>query len=45
MRITTAIRAVAAADPDLARHLDRSIVTGRYCSYQPEADTRWQVNA
>jgi hypothetical protein len=44
MRITTAIRAVAATDPDLARHLDRSIVTGRYCSYQPETDTRWRVN-
>jgi hypothetical protein len=44
MRITTAIRAIAAADPDLARHLDRSIVTGRYCSYQPEADTEWRVD-
>ena len=44
MRITTAIRAIAAADPDLARHLERSIVTGRFCSYQPETDTRWQVS-
>jgi hypothetical protein len=44
MRITTAIRAIAAADPDLARHLDRSIVTGRFCSYQPETDTRWRVS-
>jgi hypothetical protein len=44
MRIATAIRAIASAHPDLGRHLDRSIVTGRYCSYQPEADTRWQVS-
>lgn len=44
MRITTAIRAIDATDPDLARHLDRSIVTGRYCSYQPETDTRWRVS-
>jgi hypothetical protein len=43
MRIATAIRAIAAVDPDLSRHLDRSIVTGRYCSYQPESDTRWVV--
>jgi hypothetical protein len=44
MRIATAIRAVAATNPDLARHLDRSISTGRYCSYQPETDTMWRVN-
>jgi hypothetical protein len=44
MRIATAIRAIAASDPDLARHLDRSIVTGRYCSYQPETDATWDVS-
>jgi hypothetical protein len=44
MRIATAIRAVAASDSELARHLDRSIVTGRYCSYQPETNTRWRVS-
>jgi tetratricopeptide (TPR) repeat protein len=44
MRIATAIRAIAATDPDLARHLERSIVTGRYCSYQPETDTTWRVS-
>lgn len=44
MRITTAIGAIAAANPDLARHLDRSIVTGRYCSDQPETNTSWRVN-
>jgi hypothetical protein len=44
MRIATAIRAIAASDPQLARHLDRSIVTGRYCSYQPDTNTTWRVS-
>ena len=44
MRIATAIRTIAATDPALAWHLDRSIVTGRYCSYQPETATRWRVS-
>ncbi|MFZ6005246.1 MAG: ATP-binding protein [Actinomycetota bacterium] len=44
MRITTAIKAIAVTDVELARHLDRSLVTGRYCSYQPETSTRWQVS-
>jgi len=44
MRIATALRAIAAAHPDLARHLDRSLVTGRYCSYQPETDITWSVS-
>lgn len=43
MRIATALRAMTAADPALGRHLDRSIVTGRYCSYRPETDTTWHV--
>jgi hypothetical protein len=44
MRITTALKAIALTDAELARHLDRSLVTGRYCSYQPETNTRWQVS-
>lgn len=44
MRFATAIKAIAATSPDLARHLDRSIVTGQYCSYQPETDTKWRVS-
>jgi hypothetical protein len=44
MRITTAVKAIAATDPELARHLDRSLVTGRFCSYQPETNTRWRVS-
>jgi hypothetical protein len=44
MRIATAIKAIAATDAGLARHLDRSIVTGRYCSYQPATDTTWRIS-
>lgn len=44
MRIATAIKAIATTAPDLARHLDRSIITGRYCSYQPETDATWEVS-
>jgi hypothetical protein len=43
MRIATAIRAVAAVHPQLARHLERSLVTGRYCSYRPESPITWTV--
>ena len=44
MRIGTAVRAIAAVHPHLGRHLDRSLVTGRYCSYQPETDAKWRVD-
>ena len=44
MRIATAIRAIADTAPDLARHLDRSILTGRYCSYRPETETSWTIS-
>lgn len=44
MRIATAVKAIAAVHPQLGRHLDRSLVTGRYCSYRPEADVTWSVN-
>ena len=43
MRIATALRSIAAVHPQLARHLDRSLVTGRFCSYQPESPTTWTV--
>jgi hypothetical protein len=43
MRIATALRAIAAVHPQLARHLDRSQVTGRFCSYEPESPTTWTV--
>ncbi|MGH9154507.1 MAG: hypothetical protein ACRD1K_01315 [Acidimicrobiales bacterium] len=41
MRIATAIRAITAVHPQLARHLERSVVTGQYCSYRPESPTTW----
>ncbi|MGH9155959.1 MAG: ATP-binding protein [Acidimicrobiales bacterium] len=41
MRIATAIRAIAAVHPQLGRHLERSVVTGQYCSYRPESPTTW----
>lgn len=41
MRIRTALKAVAEVDPALARHLDRSVITGRLCAYRPEQAVRW----
>jgi hypothetical protein len=42
-RIRTALRAIAEAHPELGRHLERSIRTGRFCSYRPEHPVRWHV--
>ena len=36
---------VANAHPRLGRHLDASIRTGTFCSYEPERDTAWSVEA
>jgi hypothetical protein len=33
--VRKAIRAIAAALPDLGRHLDRSVKTGTTCRYDP----------
>lgn len=35
-RIKDAIRRIEAQSPALARHLDRSVRTGTFCSYEPE---------
>lgn len=35
-RIRSAVKKIAAAHPALGRHLENSIRTGTYCSYQPE---------
>ncbi len=45
--IKRAITAIAQQAPDLGAHLDVSVRTGRYCSYQPEpaAALRWSVDA
>lgn len=43
MRIRTALKAITEVSPALARHLDRSVTTGRYCSYRPERPVRWRL--
>lgn len=43
MRIRTALRAIAEVSPDLARHLDRSVTTGKFCAYSPEYPVHWRL--
>jgi hypothetical protein len=43
-RIRHAIGRLADQDPVLARHLDRSIRTGTFCSYAPDAPVRWRIS-
>lgn len=43
-RVRSAIRVLHELHEPLARHLDRSVSTGVYCSYQPEQPTTWQVS-
>jgi hypothetical protein len=43
MRIATAVRAVEAVHPDLARHLRNSVSTGRFCSYRPDRRIEWHT--
>ncbi len=40
-RIRAAIRRLYDIDRPLAAHLERSVKTGRWCSYHPESDVRW----
>ena len=42
-RIRDAIRRLEPLIPELAAHLDRSIVTGTWCRYRGDAGTTWQV--
>jgi hypothetical protein len=42
-RLRDAITRIAHAHPRLGRHLDASIRTGAFCSYQPERDTVWAI--
>ncbi|HET7899598.1 MAG TPA: AAA family ATPase [Candidatus Nanopelagicales bacterium] len=42
-RIRDAIRRIAAVDPALGEHLDRSVRTGRECVYDPEIPVIWQL--
>jgi hypothetical protein len=41
MRIGTAVKAIEAVHPDLARHLRLAVSTGRFCVYRPERPTTW----
>lgn len=43
MRIRSALKAVDAVHPELARHLRNSVTTGRMCCYRPERDVAWQL--
>ena len=44
-RIRDAIARTERAHPPLGRHLQASIRTGVFCSYAPEHDVRWTVEA
>ena len=43
MRVRNALKRIAAAHPDLGRHLSRSIETGTHCRYDPERPTCWEM--
>ena len=43
MRIGTALRAIAEVHPRLARHLQTSVATGRFCVYRPEEPVTWRL--
>jgi hypothetical protein len=42
-RLRETLRRLAALDPDLGRHLDRSVRTGTFCSYAPETPVAWDL--
>ncbi len=41
--ISSALKRVHHYHPDLGRHLDSAIRTGRLCSYRPEQDVFWEI--
>jgi tetratricopeptide (TPR) repeat protein len=41
MRIATAIKAIREVHPQLARHLELAVSTGRFCVYRPEEAVTW----
>ncbi|MDP9068188.1 MAG: AAA family ATPase [Actinomycetota bacterium] len=43
-RIRDAIRRIEGALPELGSHLDRSIVTGNYCRYEPAEPMTWNLH-
>ena len=42
-RIRNSLKRLADVHPDLAAHLDRSIRTGRFCTYRPERPVDWSL--
>jgi hypothetical protein len=42
-RIRDAIRRIERVHPELGRHLDRSVRTGTFCTYDPDPMTTWKV--
>ena len=42
-RIRVALAKIRDAHGDLGRHLDRSIITGRFCGYRPEQPAKWVI--
>ena len=42
-RVRAAIAKVREAHPSLGRHLNRSIRTGRFCSYRPDDPVAWTI--
>lgn len=43
-RVRAAIGKIRDVHPELGRHLEASIRTGRFCSYRPERPTTWVVS-
>ena len=43
-RVRGTIKQIGTVHPELGRHLDRSIRTGMWCSYEPEQPVRWSVS-
>jgi TolB-like protein/Tfp pilus assembly protein PilF len=41
-RLRHAVRRLAAEDPALGRHLENSLRTGTFCTYQPERPVAWR---
>ena len=42
-RIRNSLRRLADVHPELAAHLDRSLRTGRFCTYRPERPIDWSL--
>ena len=42
-RIRAAMTKIREVHPELGRHLEHSIHTGRFCSYQPDPPITWDV--